>query len=441
MNLDQLQVGGRRFFIRGIRHSDTPLETLRDAGFNCVWMDYATPRPLMEKAINLGFWIVPSVPVTSPDPRLASADNLGTLVSHFLDSDAVLFWDLGGGLMAEQAPVVARAAATVRAADPQRPLGADVWDGSPRYSRSLDLLGVHRWPLMTGLELTRHRDWLNQRRQLARPGIFMWTWVQTHLPDWYTELVYEQADTASFKEPIGPQPEQIRLLTYIALASGCRGVGFWSDRFLADSHQGQDRLLALALLNQELQMLEPLLLTMDTDTLRWVNTSKEEVKAAVVHTDRGILVLPMWLGRGSQYVPGQSAVPRLTVLVPEVPDGTQAWEISPAYVGSLKTERVPGGTKVTVPNFGLTTAIMFTADSGPTGLVVRLQEQERRWRKLASQWAYDQARVEIEKVAKVESQLEAAGHTLPDGKQLMDNARTRLQQSGRAWDNGLYHEA
>ena len=64
-----------------------------------------------------------------------------------------------------------------------------------------------------------------------------------------------------FAEPIGPQPEQIRLLTYTALGAGCRGLGFWSDRFLADSHTGRDRLLQLALLNQELQMLEPLLVT------------------------------------------------------------------------------------------------------------------------------------------------------------------------------------
>ena len=39
----------------------------------------------------------------------------------------------------------------------------------------------------------------------------------------------------------------------------------WSDRFLADSHQGTDRLLELALLNQELRMLEPLLLDVDAE--------------------------------------------------------------------------------------------------------------------------------------------------------------------------------
>src|SRR5262249_19767257 len=147
-------------------------------------------------------------------------------------------------------------AQVVKAADPQRPLSADVWDGFQPYSRNVNLLGVHRWPLMTGLELPQYRDWLNQRRLLANPGTFTWTWVQTHLPDWHTNLVYDRSNAAPFAEPVGPLPEQIRLLTYTALSSGCRGLGFWSDRFLADSHQGRDRLLELALLNQEIQLLE-----------------------------------------------------------------------------------------------------------------------------------------------------------------------------------------
>ena len=107
---------------------------------------------------------------------------------------------------------------------------------------------------MTSLELPQYLTWLNQRRLLAQPrSTFQWTWVQTHLPDWYTSLVYDRKSDAGgkamtdgdYKDPIGPQPEQIRLLTYTALAAGCQGLGFWSDRFLADSHQGRDRLLEL----------------------------------------------------------------------------------------------------------------------------------------------------------------------------------------------------
>ena len=48
----------------------------------------------------------------------------------------------------------------MRQADPGRPLGADVWDGLLAYSRSLNLMAVHRWPLRTSLELPRYRDWV-----------------------------------------------------------------------------------------------------------------------------------------------------------------------------------------------------------------------------------------------------------------------------------------
>src|SRR5205807_7224192 len=128
------------------------------------------------------------------------------------------------------------------------------------------LLATNRWHLFTSLELTAYNDWLQSRRNLVY-GSYGWTWIQTHLPEWYTRLVYGSDAPESFQEPVGPQPEQIRLLTYCALAAGYRGLAFWSDRYLADSHQGRDRLLSMALLNQELRLLEPILVqaTQDPD--------------------------------------------------------------------------------------------------------------------------------------------------------------------------------
>jgi hypothetical protein len=437
---EHLLVSGKRFFMRGIRYSDTPLEILRDAGFNTIWFDYTTLPARVEQAVDLGFWVVPSLPVTTDDPRLSSPDRLRAEVTRFLSGDAVLFWDLGGGLVDEQKESVTGAAEVVHEADPQRPVGADIWDGFAPYSRRLDLIGYHRWPLMTTLELPQYRLWLEQRRLLALPGTFLWTWVQTHLPDWYTELVYERPASAGFQEPVGPQPEQIRLLTYTALAAGCRGLGFWSDRFLADSHQGRDRLLTLALLNLELQMLEPLLVSAFPP--RWVPTSQPDVQAAVLRTEHeGLLVLPIWMGKGAQFVPGQGAASKLTIVVPEVPAGTQAWEVSPAEVRSLQTERVVGGTKVTLPEFGLTAAVVFTADNNPTGLIVRFQERLRRMRKPAAQWAHDLAEVELEKVTRVESQLEADGHKQPDGQRLLEQTRSRLRASAEYYNNGDYRQA
>ncbi|HZU35537.1 MAG TPA: hypothetical protein VFA18_06510, partial [Gemmataceae bacterium] len=434
---EALLVNGERFFVRGIRHSGTPLDVLRRTGFNTVWLDYRTPPDRIQEAVQDGFWIVPSLPVTADDSRLASASGIDEVVSRFPAGDSVLFWDLGGGLTSEQARVVDQAAQAVRTADPERPIGADVWDGFFPYSLSLNLVGAHRWPLMTSLELDKYRVWLSQRLFLARPGTFLWTWVQTHLPDWYTRMIYHRPAEAGFNEPVGPQPEQIRLLTYAALAAGCRGVAFWSDQFLADSHQGRDRLLMLALLNQEMQMLEPLLTTAKLRT--WVDTSIGEVKAAVFDCDRGVLVLPIWFGSHSQFVPGQSATRELKITVPGVPVGTEAWQLAPASVDSLQCKRVIGGTEVTLRAFSLTAAVLFTADL--SGLIAHFQEQNRQMRKMAAQWSYELDEAELNKILTVERQLIAARHAPPDANKLLQEAQKRLKECVVQYNSGEYGDA
>jgi hypothetical protein len=439
MDRGQLLVNGKPFFFRGIRHSDTPLETLRNAGFNTVWFERTTSSAQIEEAATLGLWAVPVLSASVTDTRLVSGDGPRQDISRFLERDNILFWDVGSGLTEEQVTPVMKTVNLVHAVDAQRPVAADAWDGLRPYSRNLDLVGTHRWPLLTGLELPQYRAWLTQRRLLARQGAFLWTWIQTQLPDWYTNLVYGRPGSLGFDEPVGPQPEQIRLLTYIALAAGCRGLGFWSDRFLADSHQGRDRLLTVALLNQELKMLEPFLVAAAPDP-SWIDTSDSHVKAAVLRTEHGILVLPIWMGKGAQFVPGQSAVARLSITVPQVPASAQAWEVSPGRVHALKIERTTGGTKITLPEFGLTTAIIFTGDQ-TNHIVARLQDQARQTNKITAKWSHDLAEEEIRKVTRVVEQLEQAGHTLPDGQKLMEEARRRLQRCTELMAKGDYSEA
>jgi hypothetical protein len=438
-NGGRLRVDNRPFFFRGIRHTDTPVRVLREAGFNTLFCeDDANPADL-RRAAELGFWLVPHLPVTAADAHLTSTDTLAGRLRRFPEPDNVLFWELGSNLSFEQTSLVSRSAQLVQSVDPQRPLGGDAWDGLARYSGSLALLSVHRWPLMTGMEIQQYRAWLEQRRTLANPGTFLWSWVQTHTPEWYTNLLYERPASAGFTEPIGPQPEQIRLLTYTALGVGCRGLGFWSDRFLADSHQGRDRLLGLALLNQELEMLEPLLLTAEDDKSEWIPTSAGEVQAAVLRGPRGVLVLPIWVGAGSQYVPGQAAVGKLAVTVPMAPQSMQCWLISPGEVRSLRPERAPGGSKIVLPEFGLTAAVVFTSDMQ---LVVRFQELARARRQLAAQWTYDMAVQELQKIVRVHDELlQQYDLTVADAGQLLKDSRDRLARAKEYWDNRLFSDA
>jgi hypothetical protein len=431
---EQLRVGGQPVLLRGIRHTDTPLRVLKDAGLNTIFFNGTAPAASAEEAIRNGFWLVPELPLSG------DSDALAREVQRFAGEDAVIAWHFGDWRTTEQVDAVTQAATLVRSADPNRPVACDVRDGFWAYSRQVDLVGAHRWPLFTSMEMTRYRDWLVQRRNLSRPNTFLWAWVQTQLPDWYVDVVQPNRTAGGYADPVGPHPEQIRVLTYLSLAAGMKGIAYYSDRSLSDAHQGRDRLLQIALLNQELSMLEPLLVSA-ADPPAWIDTSVPQVKAAMFRGERGVLVIPIWLGDGTQMVPEQGASSKLMVTVPQVPIGTQAWEVTPGEVRSLVVKRVVGGTQVSLPEFDHTAAIVFTADTSPTGLLVRWQDQNRRMAPAAAQWTYDLANVMLNKVEQTQAQLTKLNVGLPDADLLIKSARERLLSSKAAWEAGDYRMA
>jgi hypothetical protein len=332
----QILINGKPVFMRAIRHTDAPLDTLREAMFNTVWFPADASPERIEEAVRNGFYVVPTVPLLSAgfDPSRPSADNasneqdaaiLAEYFHTFLSRDWVLMWDLGTALTKEQIGRVKRTADLIREFDTRRPRAADLWDGYRSYSSYLDAVGTHRFPLFTSLELNRYADFLERRKALAGPGKLMWTWIQTHPPEWMAAQQAVSSKPGAVADPIGPNPEQIRLLTYLAIASGYRGLGFWSDRYLSASHQGQARLLELSILNAELEMLEPVLLAARENT-QWVATNHPNVRAAIIRGEKHVLVLPVWMGPGSQYCPDLAAVGGLKIKVPAVPTGADPWQ-------------------------------------------------------------------------------------------------------------------
>jgi len=436
-NGNRLMAGDKRVLFRAVRYSDTTLPVLRNAGFNTIFFNRNANPSLLNDAAEQGMWIVPEFSITNDEGVALSAEDIAKQTQRFSENDSVIFQNISGTLNFPQASMVSKAIPIARQAAPSHPIGGSVEDGLVPYSRTLNVLGVHRYPLMTTLELPKYREFLDSQRKLANPGVFMWTMIQTHLPESFSEVLYNQPAQAAFREPVGPQPEQIRLLTYNALASGCRGIGFSSDRFLADSHQGRDRLLACALLNQEIEMLEPLLVTIE-DAPVWIDTSNPDIKAAVLRCNQGVVVMPIWQGKFSQFVPGQAATSKLAITVPQVPITAQAWEVSPGEVRGLKMERVDRGQRITLPEFGLTSVIVFSSD---TNLMGRFQDQARAKRQQAAQWSYDMALYEFEKVTKVEAELLQVGSTVNEGNLLVEDARRRLQKSKELLDSNSFSEA
>jgi hypothetical protein len=443
----QLLVDGKSYFFRAIRHTGTPLHVLRAAGFDAVWLPADAPTELVDEATREGWFVVPAAPLanlsavaTNPDVT-RERDRFTGFLQKFGTTD-VLFWDLGGGLTEDQIPRVELTAKVLREGDRRRPLGGDLWDGFQSYSQHLDVVGAHRWPLFTSLELPQYQAWLAQRRQLAGGRSVFWTWVQNHLPEWYLSSTMGKADPEKFDDPIGPNPEQVRLLAYIALASGCQGLGFWSDRFLADSHHGRDRLQGLALLNTELDMLAPVLTSASGRAIP-VATNHPGVKAFLIRCERGLVLLPIWMGSGSQYVPEQGAVPALKVTVPLVPDGVDPWRITPAGVECLREncEKRSGRTEITIPEFDLVSPIVFTSDLSANGLVVWWQDHGRKYGRLAARWALDMAAFEYEKVRTVHMKLADVGSQVTQAEKLLLETHKFYREAQKHFANELYDKA
>ncbi|AMV23276.1 hypothetical protein VT84_02630 [Gemmata sp. SH-PL17] len=441
----QLFVDGKPFFFRAVRHTGAPLHVLRDAGFDALWVPADVPDGVMEEANREGWLVMPSIPTALPasvaDKSEAEVAALDKYFRKFSGSD-VLFWDLGGGRVQEQTPAVKRTQDYIRKFDGKRPFSADVWDGFQGYSTFLGAVGAHRWPLFTSLELSGYRDWIAQRMALSSTRAVFWTWVQNHAPDWYVENV-ARVRKEQFTDPIGPHPEQVRLLAYIGVACGCQGLGFWSDQFLADSHFGRDRLQGMAILNAELEMLAPVLLARSSKNVLWLDTDHKDVKAALIRGTRGSLLLPLWLGKGSQYVPGQGAVNSIKVTVPLVPDGADPWRISPANVECLRNSAVKktGGTELTINEFDLVTPIVFTNELQQDGLVAQWQDFNRKNGPRAARWAMDLAAEEYEKTYIVHSRLAQMGVHVRDADGLFQNAAKAHESARRDNAAGLHAKA
>ena len=440
-NRGDLTVGGRKVFPRFIRYSGTPMLALREAGFNSLYVEQDVPPEVLEDALdNYRFWLVPHLPPVSeanPDrpanPLTArDAEALVQAIRRFRSGDGVLFWDLGP-VRSEDYRRVSRTVEGIRAADPRRPVGADVWDGYGRFSIPLQLIGTHRDPLFTSLDLDKYGRWLNQRKNLSAGARFYWTWIQTHIPDWQFQLMYDRPTADGCPDPIGPQPEQIRLLTYLALANGCKALGFWSDKYLADAYQGRERLLQLAILNAEIEMLEPILHNVTGDVL-WVPSSNPAVKVAVLRAPGiGVVAMPIWLGSGAQFVAPQGAVNGLTFAVPQVPDGSEPWEITPARVQSLQPSLkfVPEGAEVTIPEFDLTAAVVFTNDTCPDGLLAAWQRKTREIGPKVAQWSIDLAEEEYRKVVTTHARLEGIAPCVEEAPLLIHEAERAIMEAKR----------
>ena len=357
-----LLVRGKQFFPRAIEHQGEPLEFLQKLGFNAVRMRTTPSRETLEEATRLGLWLIcpPPQPADLGNPYGAATP---TSESQFGEAfQAVLAWDLGDQCTGTDLDIIKRWSEHVRRNDLPRPRPIVCLPlGDVRsLSRQVDVVVAQRRPMGTNFELSDYGRWLRDSSRLARPGTPQWALIQTQ-PE--RELARQSQLLAQAVPPPLPTvgAEQIRLMVFEALAAGVRGLRFDSQTPLnLPDEATQTRAAALHLINLELELIDAWA-SAGTFVTR-VPGSEKDVSGALLQIDRGHLLLPMWTGKGAQFVPGQSAAPGLTFVVPGVPESVDVYELSPGGMRPLLRQRVTGGMRVTLDDFSLTSLILLTQD-------------------------------------------------------------------------------
>src|SRR5207248_2755322 len=126
-----------------------------------------------------------------------------------------------------------------------------------RAPGNLDTIGIQPLLWASAQELQESLAFLNQRRRLtalSKLGALYWAWIPLVAPDNVRTNIWGEDVPPAWGIP-QVQPEQLRLMTYMALAAGYRGLGFLGDADLTRP-AGQALLIELAFLNEEIDLCE-----------------------------------------------------------------------------------------------------------------------------------------------------------------------------------------
>lgn len=441
-----LAVDGHPILPRAIRYQGESLARLKELGFNTVWLNQPASESMLREARSLGLLLVCPPPEFSAaelaQQPAAPAPRIGP------EHDAVLAWDLGWGLCEADLARTRQRAEQIRDADVdrRRPLICQPESELRAFSNILnDLLMVGQWPLATSLELTDYATWIRERPRLARPGTIVWSTVQTEP----SRELYQQWLVGGQNQSPPPllSAEQIRLMVYTAIAAGSRGLLFESRGSLdAADPETRARAAALELVNLELELIWPWvasgsLVDMVTANQTEPPAPQPEITGAVFRYHRTRLLVPLWTGRGAQYVPGQSAASSLSFVVPNVPESNSAYELTPGGLRPVRQrERVTGGVEVTLGEFSLATLVVFTDREDPR-TVTSLSRNTRAIAARAAQLQHQLAARKLQIVEEVDRRMAGQPATVWDAANHLTTARKSLARCDAAIRSGDHETA
>ena len=435
---------------------------LRAAGFDVLIDPIDADRKRSEEAVANGFALMPVLGRDS-EGKLPDAEQVDAVVRSYPFLESVMAFCLGDRLGRATSPAirkeeVERARAIVSKIK-NLPAGASrlttgtVDDEIGRFTRApqnLSMMGIRPSAWGGSLGPIDILKYLRQRRDISlrkNAGELYWAMLPAAPAPSVTSTIWGTDPPPAGMNPV-VQPEQIRMMTYAALAAGYRGIAFRGNADLtSDTGLGRMLLLEMSMLNAEIDLCESIIAN-GADPIpeypgflpdppkippqagnrnQKVPVIKElpPIPGLLAHgvgtrDRRGVLLFVGDYGHNAQFQPGQMAkdVVNLTVIGPE---GAQAFEISPGRFRVLDREPGIGGVRYTLPEFDSTALVLVTTD---IDMALRVESVIKSIRPSAAQMAIEQAEIKLAWVSEISGRLAAEGHPLIKAKTQKEREKT-----------------
>ncbi|MCA9054619.1 MAG: hypothetical protein KDA75_12330 [Planctomycetaceae bacterium] len=470
-----LRSGAPLFPVFTPHHGETP-EELRQAGFNLVWVPQYDDQALLTQLARAGLGVMaepPAVQVQPPDQTGDVAYSVG-LPPLAEGTENILMWHLGSEVEPEALASVRAAANAVRDADRlRRPILVDVTGSIREFHRSVDIVGFSKHTIHTTSSPQDYLESLQQDGLQALRGRPTFTWVFTE-PN--PALLENRAVRGSLPYV---EPEQIWMQVNVALSSGAKAIGYWKHTPLNQpTSDAEERRHAITIANLRLQIVQEWLATGKVTDMAPVHLGTARtpgqpgftqtlltpfnrlasnnapadaldanVKAPVIRSEAGLLILPQWLEPNAQYQPGAMAAQDVRIFLRGI-RAVHAWEVTTTsvYPHELKVEDTSGGTEITLQRLDQSSIIIVPTD---LSAIDRLRERMHQVRAQAAQSWVALAQLKLDRVQAVHDDLQqltpendvSEDQTLKYGDSILAEARRQARTAAAHLQAGKFDDA
>jgi hypothetical protein len=491
--LEKLAEGPRYvpWFPTAIDAPGADVAKLRGAGNDILIDDVKADPERLQEARRRGFMLMPRLSSVAADK---GTQRMLDEIAAFPLRPAVAFWYLGDRLGHDRALAAReseltqtrRALAALRKLEyNDSHLGLASVEGDLRlFARApvgLDMIAIKPQFWSASVSLLENFAYLMQRREStvgSNLGALFWASIPAAAPPGVSRNIWGDDTPPETAWPAPPiQPAQLRLMTYLALSAGYRGLVFDGDAGLTRK-AGEALRIEMSFLNLEIDLFEEVLATNDKSIPRYdvhdpnppvipPNATNQRrpksvkelpprpgmVAAAIpLHERKGVVLLVGDYAEMAQFQPPQMAVDKVR-LTPVLPQGAQVFEISPGEVKVLTPTREAGGREFFIQEFDTTSLLLCTTD---LSLYQRIHAQVDSVRPRAVPMAIRQAELLLESVKEVHDRLEADGHQIrsdaelkqrrsagietrpPDAKDLLAKSEEYIKSARDAWEREDY---